>query len=176
MSYFCHKKAILWLAILSSIYMLGCATIKIKEGVFFPPHEKYTVSIPGKGWEPIRVGKEDMALWHKQYHATIAIISSDIENKGFSLEMLNRHLFLGMTGKKIVSKESVLVDNQKALHTIVEGEMDNCKLKIDSYVIKVGDKVYDLVYWAPADSFDSVKGDFENMAKTFKFTQRKEPL
>ena len=129
--------------------------------------------MPGKGWEPIKVGKEDMALWHKQHHAMIAIISSDIENKGFSLEMLNRHLFLGMTGKKIVSKESVLVDNQKALHTIVGGEMDNNKLKIDSYVIKVGDKVYDLVYWAPSDSFDSVQGDFENLVRSFTFKPKK---
>lgn len=101
----------------------------------------------------------------------IAIISSKIENKGFSLEMLKRHLLIGMTAKKIVSEDSVLVDNQSALHTILEGKMDNNKLKINSYVIKVGDKVYDLVYWAPADSFDSVKGDFENMVRTFRFTK-----
>ncbi len=167
---FSMKKAIFWLSISSFLYVSGCATLKIEEGIFFPPHEKYTVSIPGNGWEPIRVDKEDMALWHRQYNATIAIISSDIENKGFSLEMLTRHLFLGMTGKKIISKESVLVDNQSALHTILEGEMDNNKLKMDSYVIKVGDTVYDLVYWAPADSFDSVRGDFENMIRTFRFT------
>lgn len=101
----------------------------------------------------------------------IAIISSKIENKGFSLEMLNRHLFLGMTDKKIISMESMLMDNQSALHTILEGEMDNYKLKIDSYVIKVGDKVYDLVYWAPSDSFDPVRGDFENLVRTFRFTK-----
>ncbi|MFN3531311.1 MAG: hypothetical protein ACK41Q_02195 [Candidatus Brocadia sp.] len=171
MSCFSIKKAILCVSISSLLYTLGCSTVRIREGVFFPPHEKYTISIPGKGWEPIRVGKEDMALWHRQYHSMIAIISSEIENKEFSLEMLNRHLFLGMTGKKIISKEFVLVDNQSALHTILEGEMDSNKLKIDSYVIKVGDKVYDLVCWAPADSFDPVKDDFENMVRTFRFTK-----
>ena len=172
MHYFQIKYVVCWLGILCFILMLGCAPLQIKEGVFSPPHEKYTVTMPGKGWEPIKIGKEDVALWHKQYHAMIAVISSDIENKGFSLETLNRHLFIGMTGKKIVSKESVLVGNQKALHTIVEGEMDNCKLKIDSYVIKVGDKVYDLVCWAPSDSFSSVQGDFESMVRNFKFTRR----
>lgn len=168
LSCFSIKKAIPWLSISSVLYVCGCATLKIKDGVFFPPHEKYTVSIPGNEWEQVKAGKEDIALWHRQYYAMIAIISSDMEHKGFSLEMLNRHLFLGMTGKKIILKEPVLVGNQKALHTILEGEMDNNKLKIDSYVIKVGDKVYDLVYWAPAVSFDSAKGDFENMVQTFQ--------
>lgn len=168
---FRNKKVIRWLAISSFIYMFGCSTIKIKEGVFFPLHEKYTVNMPGKGWEPVKVGKEDIALWHKQHHAMITVISSDIENKGFSLEMLNRHLFIGIDDRKIISKENVLVDNQSALHTVLEGEMDNNKLKIDSYVIRVGDKVYDLVYWAPSDSFDKVKGDFENMIRSFQFTK-----
>jgi len=71
--------------------------------------------------------------------------------------------------KEIVSKESVLVDNQKALHTIVEGEMDNHKFKVDSYVIKFGNKVYDLLYWAPSDSFDYVREDFKSIVKSFKF-------
>ncbi|GAN32839.1 MAG: hypothetical protein DYG83_01040 [Candidatus Brocadia sp. AMX2] len=171
MSCFSIKKAICWLSISSFLYVCGCAALKIKEGIFFPRHEGYTVGIPGNGWEPVMADKVDIALWHKQYKAMIAIISSKIENKGFSLEMLKRHLLIGMTAKKIVSEDSVLVDNQSALHTILEGKMDNNKLKINSYVIKVGDKVYDLVYWAPADSFDSVKGDFENMVRTFRFTK-----
>ncbi|CAG0938136.1 hypothetical protein BROC_00106 [Candidatus Brocadiaceae bacterium] len=171
--YFHNKKVIPWLAISSFIYMLGCAPLQIKEGIFSPPYKNYTITIPEteKGWEPIRVDKEDIALWHKQHKAMIAAISSDIENKKLSLEMLNRHLFLGMTNKKIISKESVLVDNESALHIIVEGEMDNCKLKINSYVIKVGDKVYDLVSWASSDSFDYVQGDFENMVRSFQYTK-----
>lgn len=174
MHYF--TKAMCRLCPIFFMLVLGCAPLQVKEGIFSPPHKNYTVNMPGKGWEPMKVGKEDIALWHKQHHAMIAVISSDVENKGFSLEMLNRHLFIGMTDKKIISKEPALVDNQSALHTILEGKMDNNKLKIDSYVIKAGDKVYDLVYWAPCDSFDSVNDDFENMVKTFTFTQIKEPL
>jgi len=170
--YFQIKYVIRWLGVPCFVFMLGCAQLQVKDGILSPPHKNYTVTIPGKGWELVKAGKEDVALWHKQYHAMIAVISSDIENKGFSLETLNRHLFIGMTGKKIVSKESVLVDNQKALHTIVESEMDNCKLKIDSYVIKVGDKVYDLVCWSSIDMFNHVQTDFESMVRNFKFTRR----
>ena len=171
MTCFSIKKAILWLSISSLLYTFGCAAVKIKDGAFSPQGKNYIIKIPGteKGWEPIQADKEDIALWHKQYKATIAIISSNIENKGFSLEMLNRHLFLGITSKKIVSKDSMLVDNQQALHMILEGELNNCRLKIDSYVIRIGDKVYDLVFWAPFGSFDHIQGDFENMVRSFQY-------
>jgi len=168
---FSIKKAILWLSISSLLYTFGCATVKIKEGTFSPQDKNYRIKIPGteKGWEPIQTDKGDIALWHKQYKAMIAVISSDIENKGFSLEMLNRHLFLGMTDKVIISKELVLVDNQSALHTILEGEMDNCRLKISSYFIRIEDKVYDLVCWAPSGLFDHIQGDFEHMVRSFQY-------
>lgn len=174
MHYFQIKYVIRWLGIPCFALMLGCAPLQVKDGTLSPPHKNYTVTIPGKGWELVKVGKEDVALWHNQYHAMIAFISSDRENKKVSLKMLNNQLFIGMKNKKILLNEPMLVDNQKALHTMVESEMDNCKLKIDSYVIEVGDKVYDLVYWSPSDSFSSVQSDFESMVKTFKFTQIKD--
>ena len=173
MRYFQNKYYIIrWAGILSFIYIVhvfGCAPLQIKEGVFSPPHEKYTVNMLGKGWEPIKVGKEDMALWHKQYHATITIISSDIENKKVSLKMLNNQLFIGMKNKKILSKESIVVGNQEAVHTIFLCEIDNHKFKVDSYVIKFENKVYDLVYWSPVNSFDYVREDFKCIVKSFKF-------
>jgi hypothetical protein len=174
--YFQIKYVIRWLGLPCFVLTLGCAPLQVKDGTLSPPHKNYTVTIPGKGWELVKAGKEDVALWHKQYHAMIAFISSDIENKKVSLKMLNNQLFIGMKNKKILLNEPMLVDNQKALHTIVESEMDNCKLKINSYVIKVGDKVYDLVCWSPSDSFSSVQGDFESMVRNFKFTRREEPL
>jgi len=167
--YFQIKYVVHWLGVPCFILMLGCAPLQVKDGTLSPPHKNYTVTIPGKGWELVKAGKEDVALWHKQYHAMIAFISSDIENKKYSLEMLNSQLFIGMKNKKILLNEPMLVDNQNALHTIVESEMDNCKLKIDSYVIKVGDKVYDLICWAPSDSFDYVREDFKSIVKSLKF-------
>jgi len=167
--YFQIKYVIRWLGVPCFILILGCAQLQVKDGILSPPYKNYTVNIPGKGWEMIKVGKEDIALWHKQYHAMIAFISSDIENKKVSLEMLNNQLFIGMKNKKILLNEPMLVDNQKAMHTILMCEIDNHKFKVDSYVIKLENKVYDLVYWAPPDSFDYVREDFKSIVKSFKF-------
>ncbi|MEK6559298.1 MAG: hypothetical protein AABZ43_04055 [Planctomycetota bacterium] len=175
MSYLQNKNVIRWLGIASFIYAIiclhGCAQLQTKESTLSPPHKKYTVTMPENGWEPIKLDKGDLALWHKQHHAMIAFISTNVDDKEVSLEMLNSQLFIGIKGKEILLNESTTVDNQNAIHTMLAGEMDNCKLKIDSYVIRAGNYIYDLVYWAPSDSFDYVKGDFENMVRSFKFTQ-----
>ena len=82
--------------------------------------------------------------------------------------MLNSQLFIGMKNKKILLNESMLVDNQAAMHTILICEIDNHTLKIESYVIKIEDRVYDLVYWAPCDSFDNAREDFVGVINSFK--------
>ena len=169
MHYFQLKHILRWLGISCFIFMLGCAQLQVKEGILSPPYKNYTVNIPGKGWEMIKVGKEDIALWHKRHHAMIAFISSDIENKALSLEMLNSQLFIGMKEKKVLRKESVIVDNQRAMHTILTCEIDNHKLKVESYVIEFENKVYDLISWAPADLFDYAQNDFINLINSFKF-------
>jgi len=168
--YFQIKHVIRWPGVLCFIFMLGCSQLQVKDGILSPPHKNYTVNIPGKGWEMIKVGKEDIALWHKQHHAMIAFISSDIENKTLSLEMLNNQLFIGMKNKKILLNESMLVDNQEAMHTILICEIDNHTLKVESYVIKIEDRVCDLVYWAPCDSFDTAREDFVSVINSFKFS------
>ena len=169
MHYFQIKYVIRWLGVPCFILMLGCAQLQVKDGILSPQHKKYSVTLPGKDWEPIKTGKEDVALWHKQSHAMIAFISSDIENKKVSLKMLNNQLFIGMKNKKILLKESIVVDNQEAVHTIFVCEIDNHKFKVDSYVIKFENKVYDLVYWSPVNSFDYVREDFKSIVKSFKF-------
>ena len=169
MHYFQIKYVIRWLGVPCFILMLGCAPLQVKDGTLSPSHKNYTVTIPGKGWELVKAGKEDVALWHEQYHAVIAFISSDIENKKVSLKMLNNQLFIGMKNKKILLKESIVVDNQEAVHTIFVCEIDNHKFKVDSYVIKFENKVYDLVYWSPVNSFDYVREDFKSIVKSFKF-------
>lgn len=170
MGYFRNRSVFLWLSVTCFLNgVLGCAPFQVNKGVFLPSNKNYTINIPENGWEPIRVSNEDIALWHKQHRAMIALISGDVENKDFSLELLNNQLFIGMKGKKILLKETVLVDNQKAIHTVLSGEMDNYKLKINSYVIKIQDQVYDLVCWAPVDSFEYVQDDFDKVVRSFKF-------
>ena len=64
------------------LLMLSCAQLQVKDGVLSPPHKNYTVNIPGKGWEMIKVGKDDIALWHKQHHAMIRLYLQQHRKQG----------------------------------------------------------------------------------------------
>lgn len=166
-----QKKNIIYCAGIIIIFycFFGCTSLQtqIKEGTFIPHHKKYTVSIPGKGWEVLKAGGEDIALWNRQHHATIAFISSRKGKKELTQDMLGRLLFIGLKRKKVVLKESVLVDNYRAMHTVLGCEMDEQKMKIDSYVIETGGMIYDLLYWSPLDTFDCMHDDFEKIIQSF---------
>lgn len=180
MNYSQNKNISFWLSISGFMCLImfssGCTQIQVKEGTFSPSHKEYALNMPGGDWTPVKVGKEDFALWNKQSHAMIALIASNFENKKISLELLNNQLFIGMKNKKVIFKESVKIDSKEAIHTSITCEMDNYKFKIDSYVIKAKDRVYDLVYWSPCDSFDLALGDFVDMIKSFKLSQSSESI
>ncbi|HHT9111308.1 MAG TPA: hypothetical protein ACFYDZ_09150 [Candidatus Brocadiaceae bacterium] len=173
MSCFKKKDILQWLGVSGILLSVlgGCAQWSSGKRTISPLYKKYTLTVTGNGWEPVKAGKEDMALWNKQSHAMMAFITSDLENKKYTLEILNTQLFIGLKGKKILSMEPVTIGNQKAMHTILTGEMDNQHVKIDSYVIRTKDHVYDLLYWSPSDSFEDVRSDFENAVKSFKLRE-----
>ena len=173
MSCFKKKDILQWIGVSGILLSVlgGCAQWSAGKRTIFPLYIKYTLNITGNGWEPMKAGKEDMALWNKQSHAMMVFITSDLENKKYTLEILNTQLFIGLKGKKILSKDQITIDNQKAMHTILVGSVDNQQLKIDSYVIQAKGHVYDLVYWAPSDSFEDVRSDFENAVKSFKLRE-----
>jgi len=180
LNYFQNKNISFRLSISGFVCLImfssGCTQLQVKEGVFSPSHKEYTLNMPGGNWTLFKVGKEDFALWNKQSNAMIALITSNFENKKISLEMLNNQLFIGMKNKEVIFKEPIKIDNKEAIHTSITCEMDNYKFKIDSYVVKAKNRVYDLVYWSPCDSFDLALGDFVDMIKSFKFLQLSESI
>ncbi len=164
------RNIVRWISVFCLVYyIIGCAPLQIKEDVFFPAHREYTAKMPGNEWNPLAAGKEDLVLWNKQRHATIAFISSSVEGGSPSPETLSDRLFLGIKNKKIILRELVPVDNQSAVYTILMGEMGNYPFKIASYVIRIGDRVYDFACWAPSDVFDSALPDFGEMVKSLDF-------
>lgn len=171
MSCFKKKALLQWIGVAGILLIVlgGCAQWSAGKRTISPLNKKYTLSITGNGWEPMKAGKEDMALWHKQSHAMMAFITSDVKSKKYTLEILNTQFFIGLKGKKILLKEQVTIDNQKAIHSILVADVDNQPLKIDSYVIQAKGHIYDLVYWAPSALFDNVRSDFVDAVKSFKF-------
>ena len=153
-------------------YIIGCTPLQIKGEVFSPAHKEYAAKMPGNEWSPLAAGEEDLVLWNKRRHATIAFIASNVESKRPSPEILSEQLFLGIKNKKIISRELVVVDGHSAVGTVLTGEIDNSPFEIASYIVRIGNRVYDFVCWAPLDLFDGALSDFDEMMKSLDFLQQ----
>ena len=107
-------------------------------------------------------------MQHQKSNAMFAIISHPAATSTIALDRLYKQLFIGIKKKHIVNREYDNINNQRFLHTILEGELDNHKIKISVYIICTKNFVYDMVYWSTPDTFDLSLGDFERAIKSFQ--------
>ncbi len=154
------------------IYHVNCASFQVKEGMFLPPHRQYVIDVPEKNWNIVKLSDEDITLQHKKYQATITLISSNLEGEKASLKSLDERLFFGIKDTNILMKEITTVGGKQTVHTILEFRTNGQKLKMNSYVIKAGNRVFDLVYWASHGTFSYGQSDFEDMVRSFKFLEQ----
>ncbi len=153
------------------ILFSGCrAQQVIVSGTFTNPQKTYKVILPNEGWTYLRQGiGEDLALWNSGAGAGLAVIPHRQERGNLPLDVLQTHLFIGIKHRRILSKQYVTLSEQRALHTILIGEVNSSEIKISSYVLARDGWVYDLVYWAQSDQFDSALDDFERLVASFAF-------
>jgi len=167
---FTIKHFVLLFMISCSLYFCGCSMFTGKNDLMLSLHPD-TTPLQEKGWQAIQVDDADTALWNEQCQSMIVTISSALKTENLSTEALNNLLFIGIKNKKVISKEAVLLDNRTAMHTVLLGEVDNKKMKIDAYIIKKGDIVYDIVYFAPPRIFDCAHNDFKKFIHSLKFSE-----
>ncbi|MCP5003821.1 MAG: hypothetical protein GY941_07700 [Planctomycetes bacterium] len=161
-----YKKYII-LSFLFAIFH-GCATVEITGDKHLNLHNAYNISLPGKPWKIVKNGSVDLTMQHQKNNAMFAIISTPVENGKFTLNRLCKHLFIGIRKRRIVNRDYKYINHQRFLHTILEGEIDDLKVKISAYINSTDDFVYDMVYWSDPETFDLSIGDFEKMIKSLK--------
>lgn len=154
------------------ILFAGCRMQQvIVSGTFTSPQKTYRVILPKEGWTHLRQGLgEDIAMRNSSSgEAAFAVIAHRQKYGNLPLDVLQAHLFIGFKHRKILSKQYVALSKQRALHTVLIGEINGSEIKISSYVLERNGWVYDLVYWAPPYHFNNALGDFEEMVKSFVF-------
>jgi hypothetical protein len=147
----------------------GCQSTQIVNNEYSDLQGFYRVRIPGESWEKIKINNEDLAMRNKENNANFAIISHPTGTNKATLDTLYKQLFIGIKGRNIIKKQYVYIDSQRVLNIVLEGELDNLKLRISAYIIKTKGVICDIVYWSSPDKFDISLDDFERVIKSFKF-------
>jgi hypothetical protein len=84
---------------------------------------------------------------------------------------LRTQLLIEIKDKKILSSEYVTVGGQPAIRTLLEGDVQGEKVRIESYTFTRDGLVYDIVYWAHPHGFEFYYKDFQQVVESLRFIE-----
>jgi hypothetical protein len=128
----------------------------------------FTVVEPGGSWQRVNVTKAALEYRHDGSQATILVNARcGLDGDDVPLQSLTQHLFMQFTEEEIKSQDVVPFDGREAMHTVIDAKLDGVALRYDVWVLKKDGCVYDLLYLAPAGSFDGGRAAFDELVRGF---------
>ena len=150
-------------------WLAGCAGRRLDNGVYRSEHG-YRVTVPGPDWTVVESSRADLELRRADGRAGILAAATCREGIArLRYPDLERHLLLGLRERETLEESEASLAGRPGVHVLVEGRMHDSteRVRIESYTVKDGRCVYDLLYAAPADTFDSSRGDFGRFVQSF---------
>ena len=163
------SRAPLALALGAVIAFSGCAGRRIENGVYHSD-KGYRLTLPGPDWSVAADSKADLELRHQDgLAAMLANAECDDRAKSRSAGLLLGQLLIGLHDRATIEQNEVSVNGQQALHRVLDGRVaaDGAPTRIEAYVLKEQDCVYDFAYAAPPASFEAWRADFRRFVESF---------
>jgi len=151
------------------VVLAGCAGRRLHDGVYRSEHG-FRVTVPGPGWRVVDGSRAELELRRADGGAGMlahATCRPETARRNFGL--LERHLLLGLRDRATLEEGETDVGGRRAAHLVVEGRARDGeeRMRIESYMLKNGRCVYDLLYVAPPDEFDGGRADFRRFVQSF---------
>jgi hypothetical protein len=162
-------RAPLALALGAVIAFTGCAGRRIENGVYHSD-KGYRLTLPGPDWSVAADSKADLELRHQDgLAAMLANAECDDRAKSRSAGLLLGQLLIGLLDRATIEQNEVPLNGQQALHRVLDGRVaaDGAPTRIEAYVLKDQDCVYDFAYAAPPASFEAWRADFRRFVESF---------
>ncbi len=116
---------------------------------------QYHIGKPGDNWRRLYLKGADLAWINDRNNSTILVNSQCKEAKDVPLVALTAHLLIGMTEQNIESQTALPWSQREALETVVTAKIDGVPRKLNIFVLKKDNCVYDIVFAAPPQFFDA---------------------
>lgn len=147
----------------------ACATHGIVDGVYHSP-SGYRVTLPGEAWQVAPEARADLELRNRTAPAGMlanAVCDPAIARRGW--DVLALQLLIEMRERTTVTADEAPVNGRTASHRVLEGRMreGNERVRVESYTLKVERCVYDLLYVASPEVFETWRGDFQRFVASF---------
>jgi hypothetical protein len=163
------KKALLLIAAL----LAGCSAAgHIDNGVFYSS-KGYQVSLPSQGWAVKPGGTAELELQRRNPEGgMLADATCDDKTAGRPLAILARHLTFGLKDRVLEDGDPLTLAGRPAQRSVVRGSVDGTAVGVEAVVVKGERCVYDFLYVAPAESFETGRGDFQAFVESLSGATR----
>jgi hypothetical protein len=164
------RAVLLTLALGTTIAATGCAGARIVDGVYQSP-KGYRFALPSDGWTLTRATRADIEITHGPEPGGIVVNATcrDVPSRA-TLDVLARHLLIGLRDRTIVSVEDISLNGKVARHAVLEGRLASGEdpVRVELYVVRDDRCVYDFLYAAPTASFDDLRARFHDVVRSFR--------
>lgn len=145
-----------------------------EEGRYSDPQGNFQLTVSRDGWQLLSWEDVHFVLWDPEEGATIVVNVTSLKEE-VDLATLTRHLLIAFERKQIISQETTKVDGREAVKTVVEGWVEKTAVKAETYVVRGEGVFYDIIFWAPRDTFPRKIETFRQFLGGIKFLQPKGP-
>lgn len=160
------------IATLVLLMLTACASSYVVDGFFVDGTRGFKIPLLRNGWRQFELEGTDLAFRAEPDGQVAALFVSCEGERPVPLRILARRLFFGIGTKRIMAQEPIVLNGTEAVHTLLEGRLNNTEVMVSSYVAKDGDCAYDLVYVAPPELFQDRLPEFERFARGWALTEK----
>ena len=161
--------------VLSLALPLGCVGhVAWRDGRYQDDVVRYSLEPPGEGWRPLEMEQANLAWTNPHIGAAILVNSHCKGVEDAPLDVLTRHLLMGMTDVEILSERVLELSRREALETTVEAKLDGRTRRMRVLVLKKAGCVYDVVLDASPEGFSAAVPAYERVRHTLDVQSRKD--
>ncbi len=147
--------------------LTGCVSLDFKKVSGLKSQEAKWVN-PSPPFQKVETEQLDQK-WSNKKNGNIISFLSDCENPTDpSLENIFKGITSEIENTAIIHSGEVDYNARKALHSVVEGQVDGVATRFELMIFKKNNCTYILTYAAAAGSFSENQRDFANFVKGFK--------
>lgn len=160
------------------VFLSGCITLPRSfhalryqdQKVYMDQHHYYHVGPLSADWKKQSDKNPGIIFKNRKNRSTIAteaLCGGAFED--LSLEVLTRHLFVGLEGVTTLKEEKWSLSGRKGLYTQAEASLDGVPVLLNIFVIKKNQCHFDFLSVAPLAARDEVAADFISFVKGFNY-------
>ena len=149
--------------------LAGCsgAATRIEDGAF-RSQKGYQVRLPGPGWQVEPDATADLELRRERPPGgMLADATCGGPEPSRSLDVLARHVTMGLVHRSTTVSDTWTVDGRPAAHRVVQGSRDGVAVTVEAVVLQGARCIHDFLYVAPAPDFESGRSAFRAFVESF---------